>query len=197
MKVMRAKARNMWKIFSLVPSKKPPARETVTIKSWGILKNFNFWMLRLTKTPILPNCQVPKGQTKFFSSQRFFQKNEWTNSVFFVTHYYDRIVSLVFWKNSRIAKSPLEINWPLMASFCKSYHLRIEVLQKCSAFYCVSFSSERFFWGNKRKYFAHIPHLRGLQCWTRLAVRQWGQTRVFWYLWRPWWAWEFVQFCRP
>ena len=27
--------------------------------------------------------------------------------------YYDQIVSLVFWKNSRIAKSSFEINWPL------------------------------------------------------------------------------------
>ena len=50
----------MWKIFSLVPSKKPLTRETDTIKSWAILQNFNFGMLKLTKTP-LPYCQLPNG----------------------------------------------------------------------------------------------------------------------------------------
>ena len=59
----RTGVRNMWKIFSLVPSKKPLTRETDTMKSWAILKNFNFGMLKLTKKPILPNCQVP---TSFF-----------------------------------------------------------------------------------------------------------------------------------
>ena len=52
-------AQNMWKIFSLVPSKKPLARETDTIKSWVILQNFNSRMLILAKTLILPNYQVP------------------------------------------------------------------------------------------------------------------------------------------
>ena len=52
-------AQNMWKIFSLVPSKKLLTRETDTIKSWVILQNFNSRMLKLAKTPILPNYQVP------------------------------------------------------------------------------------------------------------------------------------------
>ena len=30
-------------------------------KAWAILHNFNCEMLKLTKTPILPKCQVPNG----------------------------------------------------------------------------------------------------------------------------------------
>ena len=30
-------------------------------KSWAIFQNLNSWMIKLTKTPILPNCQVPNG----------------------------------------------------------------------------------------------------------------------------------------
>ena len=41
-------------------------------------------------------------------------KNELMNWVFFAWQYYDRIVSFIFWKNWRIAKSPFEINWPLV-----------------------------------------------------------------------------------
>ena len=40
--------------------KKSLGRETDTKKSWVILQNFNFGKLKLTKTPILSNCQVPK-----------------------------------------------------------------------------------------------------------------------------------------
>ena len=34
-----------------------------------------------------------------------------------ITCYYERIRSFVFWKNSRIPKSPFEINWPLVNVF--------------------------------------------------------------------------------
>ena len=47
-------------IYSL-SLKKPFTRETDTIKIWAILETFNFGMLKLTKTPILPNCQVQNG----------------------------------------------------------------------------------------------------------------------------------------
>ena len=33
----------------------------------------------------------------------------------FIKLYYGRIVSFIFWKNSRIAKSPFKMNWPLVA----------------------------------------------------------------------------------
>ena len=36
----------------------PLARETQAKKNRAILQNFNSGMLKLTKTPILPNCQV-------------------------------------------------------------------------------------------------------------------------------------------
>ena len=49
--------------FPLNPLRSSFTRETDTMKSWAILKNFNFGMLKLTKKPILPNCQVP---TSFF-----------------------------------------------------------------------------------------------------------------------------------
>ena len=39
--------------------KKTLVRETTTIKKLAIFQNFNFGMLKLTKTPILPNHQVP------------------------------------------------------------------------------------------------------------------------------------------
>ena len=39
-------AQNMWKIFSLVCSKNPLTRKIDTIKSWEILQNFNFGMLK-------------------------------------------------------------------------------------------------------------------------------------------------------
>ena len=48
------KARNMCKIFSLVLSEK-----SVTRENWD--KLFSFWMIKLTKTPILPNCHVPNS----------------------------------------------------------------------------------------------------------------------------------------
>ena len=35
--------------------------EKLTQKSWAILQNFNSCMTKLTKTPFLPNCQVPNG----------------------------------------------------------------------------------------------------------------------------------------
>ena len=53
------KAWNMCIILSLVPSKTPVTRE-----NWNKLLKyllFNFWMIQLTKTPILPICQVPNG----------------------------------------------------------------------------------------------------------------------------------------
>ena len=45
-------------------------------------------------------------------------KNKQTNSVFL---YYDRIVLFIFWKNSRIAKSLFEINWPLQVPLLICY----------------------------------------------------------------------------
>ena len=49
----------------------------------------------------------------FFLNRQFLQKmNEWIH--FFAYQYYDWIVSFIFWKNSRIAKRPFEINWPLV-----------------------------------------------------------------------------------
>ena len=46
----------MCKMFSLLPSKKPVTRE-----DWDKLPIYFsiFWVIKLTKTPILPNCQVP------------------------------------------------------------------------------------------------------------------------------------------
>ena len=40
-----------------------PLRVTSNQRNWQdfFLQNFNFWMITLTKTPILPNCQVPNG----------------------------------------------------------------------------------------------------------------------------------------
>ena len=52
---LSTKARNMCKISSLVPSRKPLTRKTDTIKSWAILQNLNFGMLKLTKTPFSSN----------------------------------------------------------------------------------------------------------------------------------------------
>ena len=49
---------------------------------------------------------------KVKQSRNVFQKR--TNEFgFFAEQYYDQIVSFVFWKNSRIGKTPFEINWPL------------------------------------------------------------------------------------
>jgi hypothetical protein len=48
-------------IFSCSIKKRTCTRETDKIKSWAILQNFSFFMLKLTKTPILPNCQVSNG----------------------------------------------------------------------------------------------------------------------------------------
>ena len=38
--------------------------------------------------------------------------SEYLRSCFFCSLYYDQTVLFVFWKNSRIAKCPFEINWP-------------------------------------------------------------------------------------
>ena len=79
-RLRRIWARNMRKIYYFVPSKKSLGRETDTKKSWAILQNFNFGKLELTKTPILPNCQVPNGffvnliiqEVKFFKIAKLF-----------------------------------------------------------------------------------------------------------------------------
>ena len=71
----------------------------------------------------------------------------------------NNFAKLQFWdakidQNTNFAKLP-----SAKLRFCKSYHSRIKVLQSCTAFYCVSFSGERFSWGNERKIF---PHCLGL-----------------------------------
>ena len=45
--------------FSLISLRFSLKRETDRQKSWAILQNFNSWMIKVTKTPILLNCQVP------------------------------------------------------------------------------------------------------------------------------------------
>ena len=52
----------MYKLFSLFFHKKHTlTKETDTIKNGAVLKNLHFGMLKLTKPPILPNCQVQNG----------------------------------------------------------------------------------------------------------------------------------------
>jgi hypothetical protein len=50
----------------------------------------------------------------------------------------------------------------VMMRFTKKAIWHLSKLAKLlSFFYCVSFSGERFFWGNERNYFSHIPGQRG------------------------------------
>ena len=99
-------ARNMCKIFSLVPSKKPVNRENWDKLSLYLL--FNFWIMKLTETPILLNCQAPNG---------------------------------FFWCK------------------CKFYHSKN---WKVNTYFFSVFFGDRFFWGNERKYFTHIPGLKNV-----------------------------------
>ena len=58
-----------------------------------------------------------------FSSWQLFQKtNKWDFFFCFNSTYYDRIVAFIFWKNSRMAKSPFETNWSLVfPNLCNTY----------------------------------------------------------------------------
>ena len=75
--------------------------DTIQSKNLLNLKNFYSFMIKFTKTSILPNCQVP---------------------------------NVFLYK-------------------CKFYHSRIEVLQNCSAFYCVSFLWPEKIWEDWKDYF--------------------------------------------
>ena len=61
----RLKVRILCFRFSLNPLRFFLTRETDTkirrSQKLSYLKNFNSWKKKLTKTPILPNCQVPNG----------------------------------------------------------------------------------------------------------------------------------------
>ena len=48
-------------IISSCSLKKPLSRESDMKESLASLQNFYFGILKLTKTPILPNCQVANG----------------------------------------------------------------------------------------------------------------------------------------
>ena len=100
-------ARNMCKIFSLVPSKKTCHQRKVRLTNVWCIKylQINFWMIKLTKTPILSNCQVPNG---FFG---------------------------------------IKVNFIIQKLKSKRSLSQISLVTG-------------FFWGNKRKYFTHIPGLR-------------------------------------
>ena len=70
---------------------------------------------------------VRQSRNVFFKPT-IFPKIERTNAFF------DRIVSIVYWKNSRIPKSPFAINWPLttltfqsIEHFCLGRKIKIQV----------------------------------------------------------------------
>ena len=48
-------------ILSLISLRFSFTRETDRQKNWAVLQKFNSWMIKLTKTPILTNCQVANG----------------------------------------------------------------------------------------------------------------------------------------
>ena len=48
-------------------------KSIIRVSTFSILQNFNFWMIKLTKTPTLPNCQVPKSF--FWYNCKFYHSN--------------------------------------------------------------------------------------------------------------------------
>ena len=86
---------NMWKIFSLVPSKNPLTRETDAIKNWATLHNFCYWTLRFTKTPF--------GTWQFGKIGPFAKFNILKLKFYEITQLFIVSVSLVrdFWGNER------------------------------------------------------------------------------------------------
>ena len=57
----------------LVPQNFPLSRKTVTTKRWATLQNLIFWLIKLTKTKILTNCQAQNAfytyNCKFYRSK--------------------------------------------------------------------------------------------------------------------------------
>ena len=74
-KIQQIRVWIFWKIKPLGPSDFPFTRETDTQKSWAVSKNFNYFIIKLTETLILPNYQV---QNVFFYNYKF---NHWSMKV--------------------------------------------------------------------------------------------------------------------
>ena len=61
--------------FLWILSNFPITRETETNVYSSILQKFNFWMIKLTKTPNLPNFQVPNCTSINFITQKLKSKH--------------------------------------------------------------------------------------------------------------------------
>ena len=106
------KAWNMCKIFSLVPSKKTcHQRKTET----------NWWMIKLTKTQILPNCQ---GSNTYFciNLRVIYNYSAFGSSYFYVSFSRDKKTERIERKFKTQNSNPRQLPWHHCLCIMQSNH---------------------------------------------------------------------------